>query len=127
MIKGFLATQEIIRNRTIAIGRELVICKHFATVGKMTRVAAPYITSLNSNSVTIVVGMDEFGENVAITIPAVMYNDGCSLSVKQFVEAANVEISNEQIESAVSDKRGQELAIMKELMSKYPNEAALLS
>lgn len=127
MIEEYLQLQNMLTQHTIMIGRALREFKHYGCFGYETLVASPWASNVTPDYVEVVMGFRKDKSLGTIQVPTKIFENGNSSVLKNWVEKVNEYHfkSAEEIKAEIEDtNRQHELAIMHELMTKYPQEAA---
>ena len=126
MITEYLEMQSVLADRALGVGRLLREFHHHACFGHAVPVASPFIADISPEAVSIAVGMDATKNLYTVQIPVPIFESSNPNALRAWVERENVQYfrSKEDIQAEIdSIQREKELAIMRELMAKYPNES----
>ncbi len=127
MLAEYLLLKDAVDKRSLAVGRLLRASKHYGCYGYPISIATPFAAEITTDSVKIAVGMNTKDEIGVISTPAPLFESASDNDIRSWVSRQNQEHnrSKEDIDNEETDKRRrQELTILHELMSRYPEETA---
>ncbi len=126
LIAQYLQIQDAVKSRAFYIGRLLRSYRHYGCFGYPIGVATPYAAEISLDCIKIAVGLASNGDVGIVNIPVLLFEAGTEGNIKTWITQQNTEHakSAEDVEDeANSFRRKQELAILRELMNRYPEEA----
>jgi hypothetical protein len=123
MILQFLELDTRITDFANQIGKIIQKEKHFACNG--IPIICPYVYAMDANFVQIAVGVGPVGQIITVAVPIPLFERGADKDIRAWVQMQNQvqrerELDTEEFRQRA--KREKEIAILRELRDKYPNE-----
>jgi|SRR6185369_9953559 len=129
-LADFTRLDDEIHARAVEVAKIALDCDHWAKEMVTVPVVQGYPVSVTAQCVDVAIGRNGTDDLVLVRCPAVVFEAGSPADLKRWIEAENAAKLREldmNMEARRQHQRSQELAILQELMLRYPAEADLLA
>ena len=127
MIAELLQLQSQIAIRGQSVGRLIRDGRHWAYMSLPFPAVAPWVSFIGEAYISVSIGRSQDGSIVSVQVPTQIFDSGTDMDVRVWVSGQNMRHEKEVEKSTdmhLREKAIEDLRIMKDLIAKYPEEAA---
>ena len=125
MIAEYLQTQTDISQRAQQIGRIIQSTDYFALQQMLYPCVSPYAHEVSLEYVGIIIGLTDEHDRIMVRVPTPLFETAQQSDIRVWIQRLNAHENaktNGADDTAAAAKRANEVQMMKELMTKYPEE-----